>query len=295
MVKATGATVLSQLEPILIAFFCCAAVALLFFAYGDHAFGITEPYTKTAKDKLERAGMNVSAEAIGFSILCGSLGVWAIFLVLVHPTLLVSIVVLPLLLIMMIKGVEKWVEFKISKRRGAFLNQLELVLRLMASGIRAGLGIRQALVLVTEEMPDPARYEFHLLLMQTNIGVSLNDALTRLAQRMPSQETDMMTRTIIMQTQTGGNLGKTLDNLSDTIKERRRIFRKVKAITAEARGSAWILGLLPVMVFGVIMLTVPAFRGPTFNTKPGQIGMLIAFTLEGFGAYVLYRLTLFKV
>ena len=151
------------------------------------------------------------------------------------------------------------------------------------------------MILVTQEMPDPARYEFNLIIMQTNIGVSINDALSRLAQRMPSQEVEMMTRAIIMQTQTGGNLGKTLDSLAETIKQRRRIFRKVKAITAESRGSAIILAALPVLTFCAIMALVPGFREPTFHTKVGQMGLLASFVLESIGGLILYKITLFKV
>jgi tight adherence protein B len=191
--------------------------------------------------------------------------------------------------------VGKWVNQKIVKRQSEFVNQLEGVLRVMASGVRAGLTIRQALVLVTEEAAEPSRYEFKLLIVQTNVGVSMTDALNRLAQRMPSPEVQMFTRTIIMQASTGGNLAKVLDSLCDTIKERRRIFRKVKTITSEARGSAYILGALPLLSFVLIMFTLPDFRGPALHSKIGLEIIGGGMVLEVLCGLSLYKLTQFRV
>ena len=109
-------------------------------------------------------------------------------------------------------------EVRIARRLDAFITQLELALRLIAGGLRVGLGLRQALTIVIEELPDPARYEFLRVIGQTNIGVSILDAMDDLAERMPSNETLMMARVIRMQSQTGGDLARVLEQLAERSK-----------------------------------------------------------------------------
>ncbi len=103
-------------------------------------------------------------------------------------------------------------------------------------------------------MPDPARVEFTRVLSQTQIGVSLYDALDALAERMPSGEMNMMARAIRLQGQTGGNLSRVLENMAGTIKERRRLAQKIRALTAEARATKWIITGLPIFV-GIFVTT----------------------------------------
>jgi tight adherence protein B len=170
------------------------------------------------------------------------------------------------------------------------VQQLELALRLVASGVRIGLGLRQALTIVIDEMPDPARYEYMRVVGQTNIGVSVYDALDNLAKRMPSNETMMMSRAIRIQSQTGGDLSKILEHLAETIKERRRIQRKIQALTAEGRASAGILSGLPPFLAGFISLTEPQMGHALMFTGPGHVALGIVFVLETLGVVTLMRM-----
>jgi tight adherence protein B len=125
---------------------------------------------------------------------------------------------------------------------------------------------------------------------QTNIGVSVYDALDTLAKRMPSGETMMMARAIRIQSQTGGDLGKILEHLANTIKERRRIQRKISALTAEGRASAGILSALPPFLSGFISLTEPAMGHALWFTAPGHVALLIVGVLEALGVAWLVRM-----
>ncbi|HTA40375.1 MAG TPA: type II secretion system F family protein, partial [Candidatus Acidoferrales bacterium] len=160
---------------------------------------------------------------------------------------------------------------RISKRLQLFNNQLEIALRLMTSGLRAGLGLRQALVVVVSEMPDPIRIEFNRVLSQTSIGVSVYDALDMLNQRMPSQEMLMMTKAIRIQSKTGGNLGRVLETLAETIKQRRRIDRKVATLTSEARASSYVMTGLPIFIGIFIIGFQPAMRDSLLGTFLGRV------------------------
>ena len=125
---------------------------------------------------------------------------------------------------------------------------------------------------------------------QTNIGVSVYDALDALARRMPGNETMMMARAIRIQSQTGGDLGKVLEQLANTIKERRRIHRKIRALTAEGRASAAILAALPAFLSVFISVTEPAMGTALRFTLPGHIAMGIVAVLEGLGVFFLIKM-----
>jgi tight adherence protein B len=128
------------------------------------------------------------------------------------------------------------------------------------------------------------------VLGQANIGVSILDALDDLAERIPRQETMMMARVIRVQSQTGGDLGKILDQLANTIKERRRIKRKISALTAEGRMGAVILSSLPIFLGGFLSLTQPRWHNLIWNTTIGHWTLFIVLVLEILGILTLSRM-----
>ena len=165
----------------------------------------------------------------------------------------------------------------------------------MATGLRVGLGLRQSLIVVVSEMPDPLRSEFNRVLGQTSIGVSIYDALDQLGERMPGSEMLMMTRAIRIQSQTGGNLGRVLETLAETITQRRRIDRKVKALTSEARASSLVITILPLFVAGFILATQPNLRDALLGTTFGRLVMLLVAALLFVGNYVMRSMAVVDV
>jgi tight adherence protein B len=120
--------------------------------------------------------------------------------------------------------------------------------------------------------------------------VSVYDALDNLAKRMPCNETMMMSRAIRIQSQTGGDLSKILEHLAETIKERRRIQRKIAALTAEGRASAGILSGLPPFLAGFISITEPQMGHALLFTMPGHVALGIVCVLESLGVFTLMRM-----
>ena len=272
-----------------------AAVALLFHTFWERIIASLAPHFHSYRRGLERAAMQVSSEQLLLGIFGAGVGLWLGYMVVAKPDLVRGLLVLPITMSLAVIGCKVWIDGRIRARLEAFNQQLELVLRLISSGLRVGLGLRQALVIVIEEMEDPARTEFMTVVGHTNIGVPIYDALDRLAERMPSSEIIMMVRAIRIQSQTGGNLGKVLDNLASTIKDRRRIARKVKALSAEARMSGYVITALPVLVGIFILVAEPHMRSAILTTKIGHVVMLIVVLLEGLGGFVLNRMMKFRV
>lgn len=239
---------------------------------------------------LDRAGMKSRPEETTIGLAGGGAVLWILIALALRPGIVVGAILFPICMGLAVGGFWVVVQMRLRKRLDLFLTQLELALRLLSSGVRIGLGLRQALAIVIEEMPDPSRYEYMRVVGQTNIGVSVYDALDSLAARMPSNETMMMARAIRIQAQTGGDLGKILEHLANTIKERRRIQRKIRALTAEGRASAGILSSLPPFLTGFISLTEHDMGHALLFTTAGHIALFIVVILEGLGVYTLMRM-----
>jgi tight adherence protein B len=247
-------------------------------------------YARKIADTLDRAGMQNKPQELLGGIGAVTAVLWVLLAFVMRPGLIGSVLLLPVCAAATCGGFWMLVQMKVRKRLDTFVQQLEMALRLVASGVRIGLGLRQALTIVIEEMPDPARYEYMRVVGQTNIGVSVYDALDNLSKRMPSNETLMMARAIRIQSQTGGDLSKILEHLAETIKERRRIQRKIQALTAEGRASAAILSGLPPFLAGFISLTEPQMGHALLLTTPGHISLGIVCVLESLGIFTLMRM-----
>ena len=127
------------------------------------------------------------------------------------------------------------------KRQGAFADQLPDVLQLVTTALRSGYGITQALESVAEEAEEPARSEFAHVLVESRLGRDLSDSLHALAHRMESKDLEWVVSAIDINRETGGNLSEILHKVGATVRERGRIDRQVRTLTAEGRLSARIL------------------------------------------------------
>jgi tight adherence protein B len=162
---------------------------------------------------------------------------------------------------------------------------------MFAGAVRVGLGLRQALIHVAEQSPEPARRELTRVVAAANIGVPLVDALDELAHRMNAHETHVLVRLLRVQAQTGSDLAAVLEGLADTIRDRRRFHRKVRAITAQGRMSAWFLGLLPLVIGFLVFMMGPDLRASALGTGVGHLGLALALTLDAAAVLVLLRVT----
>lgn len=133
-------------------------------------------------------------------------------------------------------------------RRGAFADQLPDVLQLVTTALRSGFGLTQALESVAEEAEEPARSEFSHVLVESRMGRDLSDSMRALAQRMQSKDLEWVVGAIDINRETGGNLSEVLHTVGATIRERGRMARQVRTLTAEGRLSARILMALPLLM-----------------------------------------------
>jgi tight adherence protein B len=278
------------LAPFAIGLGAAATIVLLFWSFWERFLKSLGPLAEKYRIGLEQAQIRLSREELLLTMLGSAVGAWSVYMFLARPGIILAVIMLPLILAAVFYVTGAWIRRRIRKRLRAFNNQLEMVLRLISSGLRAGLSIRQAFVLVIDELADPAKMEFRRVVAQTNIGFGVNDALDALVVRMPSDELKMMVRSIRVQSQTGGNLGKILDHLAATIKDRRRIDRKVRALTAEGAASGWVIGCLPVAVGLFIVATQPHMRESLLHTSFGIGSLVLSAALEVVGVLLVIQM-----
>jgi tight adherence protein B len=125
--------------------------------------------------------------------------------------------------------------------------------------LRVGHPINAAIAIVAREMPDPLGTEFGLIADEATYGMNLNDALDRLASRVPVPDLRFFTIAVNIQSTSGGNLAEVLEGLSKVIRARFKLFRKVRAITAEARWSGWFLSVFPIIALLLVQLVKPDY------------------------------------
>lgn len=173
-----------------------------------------------------------------------------------------------------------------SRRRQTFLRLLPETLGLMASGLRAGYSMPQAIESVVREGQEPLRSEFNRALVETRLGVAPDDALEAIATRMHSTDFRWVVMAIRIQRDVGGNLSELLDTVSGTLRERSRLHRQVEVLSAEGKLSAWIIGLLPVAFTLYLAVVRPDYLRPLYTDPLGwaMVGMgAVLFTLGMLG------------
>lgn len=173
---------------------------------------------------------------------------------------------------------------KARARRERFEEQLPDVLGLMASGLRTGWGLQQAIDLVVTEGADPAREEFRRVQIEARLGVPLDRALKGVAQRIGSEQFDWVVTAISIQREVGGNLAEVLDNVARSIRDRASLVRQVAALSAEGRISAIILMALPFVVVGGLMIINPTYLLDALAHPLGlvMVGIVIVQLIAGF-------------
>lgn len=157
-------------------------------------------------------------------------------------------------------------------------------------GVKTGLPLNDCLKIIATESPEPLRTEFAELIEQQRVGVPLNDAFERMYERMPVQEVTYFGIVIAIQQQSGGNLAEALGNLSHVLRDRQKLAGKVRALSAEAKTGASIIGALPIIVAGSLSIVNPTYIRPLFVTDTGHILLVISFLMMAFGIFVMKKM-----
>jgi len=176
------------------------------------------------------------------------------------------------------------------RRLDAIDDQLVDALTMMANGLKAGLSLQQAMELVVREMARPISDEFARVLKEIHLGRLTDDALRRLAERVPLPDIRLAVDSILILRETGGNLSETFQVIAYTIVERKKVQGKIKSMTAQGMTQGIIICLFPIVMILLFSIIDPEYMRPFFTTPLGWMMMLLVFVLDALGMWLMLKL-----
>ena len=260
-----------------------------FFRIAEHALGNTRLWARLTA-ALERADWSMSTAQCCYLILAAALGP-AFLLALVGAPSVLVILAFPVgaatvIAVLHVKG---------SKRQRAFDDQLPQLLLTMGASVRVGHSFRQSMQAVVNEGIEPASKEFGRVLLETDVGRPVDEALEEMAKRLGSNNFEYVIHAVSIQREAGGSLGELFDLVADTVRHRQQFLSKVRALTAMGRLSAYILAVLPFAAVVLLTAINPDYTKPLFATSTGHILIFIAATGIVIGFVVLKKIVSFRL
>ena len=246
----------------------------------------------TLRLRLERAGLEITPRSfwlasVGCGVLVG-LGIFAS-----APNLPILVPVLGAFVGTW--GLPRWILARLTRRRqfkfiDEFANSIDIIVR----GVKSGLPLIECLSIIARESPQPIAAEFTELVEQQRVGVPISEGFERMMTRMPLPEVRFFAIVISIQQQAGGNLSEALGNLAGVLRDRKTLQAKVRALSAEAKASAAVLGALPFVVMILVYITTPAYIALLWTTQVGQLLLVAAGIWMSMGVLVMKKMINFK-
>lgn len=180
-----------------------------------------------------------------------------------------------------------------NRRIRKFAKQLPDALDMIVRSLRAGHPASVAIALVAREMPDPLGTEFGIVSDEITFGLSIEQAVRKLSQRVGFEGLHLLSVSLSIQAKTGGNLTEILSNLSSVLRERQKLRMKIRALSAEGRVSAWIISLFPVVMFLILQVIAPSYYGKVWH-DPMVVPVFLGFGVWALlGDFIMYRMVTF--
>jgi tight adherence protein B len=183
-----------------------------------------------------------------------------------------------------------WLQFKRRKRLSKFQEQLPDAIDMLVNAMKAGYSFQAAMKFIGEEMREPLGPEFLRFYEEQRLGMEVRVALMALQSRVESVDLKMFVTAVLIQRETGGNLGEVLDKISGLMRERAALKGEIDTLTAESKLSARILAALPVLVFGVVNLANPGFMRPMLQSRGGVMAFFVAGAMVLTGYWAMMRI-----
>ena len=166
---------------------------------------------------------------------------------------------------------------------------------IMVRGLRAGMPMHDSIQVVAQEIAAPVGPEFRAIDQAVTLGQPMDQVMAEMAKRISTPEFQFFVVSLALQRETGGNLAETLANLSDILRRRRQMRLKIKAMSSEARASAWVIGLLPFIMFAILMAVNAPYVMKLFVDTRGIIMVSVGLVSIGLGVFAMNKLMRFDI
>jgi len=225
----------------------------------------------------------------------GSMGVFVVFtgalLVLRTPFLLATLVGLFAMIGLPYMVVGSLIKRRVAKFNTRFPDAIDLLVR----GLKSGLPVTETFQVVSHELPGPVGEEFKAVVERIRIGNTMEAALQESAETLGTAEFQFFCISIAIQRETGGNLAETLGNLSDVLRKRAQMKLKIRAMSSEAKASAYIVGSLPFFVFTIVWMMNPQYLAGFFTEPRLMIAGIGGLIWMSIGAFIMSRMISFEI
>ena len=192
-------------------------------------------------------------------------------------------------------GLPRWVlNFLRARREKRFTSDFASAIDVVVRSVKSGLPTGDALKIVASEFRDPVGSEFKRLIESMKLGVTLEQALKRMFENMPTTEVSFFAIVMTIQQKSGGNLSEALGNLASVLRDRKRLQGKIRAMSSEAKASAMIIGALPPGVMGLVYVTTPAYMSLLFTERAGNLMLAGCVLWMSLGIFVMKKMINFK-
>ena len=241
--------------------------------------------------RLRRTGKNWTLSNFMMGCMLAFVGIAAVLVLMGAPILLTGLVAAFLGI-----GVPHlYVGRLIKKRVAAFTKRFPDAIDLLVRGLKSGLPITETFGVVASELPGPVGEEFKGVTERIRIGKTMELALQDSAEMLDTAEFQFFCITIAIQRETGGNLAETLNNLSDVLRKRAQMKLKIRAMSSEAKASAYIVGALPFFVFGLVWFMNPQYVAGFFYEERLIITGLGGMVWMSIGAGIMAKMISFEI
>ncbi len=217
---------------------------------------------------------------------------------LIVPTLFLltgSTVLAVIALVAIPVGVRMLIRYRATKARRRFEDQLPDNLQVMASALRAGHSFIAALSVMVKDAPEPSRKEFRRVVQDEQLGISVEQSLAVVHERMRCDDVLYVGLIATLQRETGGNTAEVLDKVVETMRERGKLRRLVRTLTAQGRLGGWIVTALPIVMIFFLVTIKPGYLAPMTDKVIGWVILVIAAMMVALGAYCIRRIVDIKV
>jgi tight adherence protein B len=239
--------------------------------------------------RIEQAGLSITGRqyivaSVGLALLLGALA----YAKSDSPLLALLIVVIGMI------GLPQFALARLRVRRiNKFIANFPIAIDLIVRGVKAGLPLGDTIRIAANESVEPVKSEFRRIVESMSLGLTLPEAVERMAQRVPITETNFFSIVIAIQGKAGGNLSEAIGNLSRVLRERKKMKGKIGAMAMEAKASAAIIGAVPFLVVGALYFSSPHYVSLLWTTSHGRMISAIAICWMGVGAAIMKKMIAF--
>lgn len=244
---------------------------------------------------LDLMFVEIDEKKLTYTMLLGSFGIGFIFFILLWPNVGTGLFLTTIITIVGWSVPKHIVKNLWEKRCKQFVNQMVDAMTILSNGVRAGLSVTQAMDRVVKNLPNPISQEFRLVLSQNQIGQTLEDALSELAERIPEPDVQMFVTGVNILKETGGNMAETFQTITYTIRERQKIEKKIQALTAQGIMQGIIISCVPFVLLGVFAAVDPNYIKPLFTTFLGIVALTVVLGLQIMGGLMIRKIVTIKV